>query len=439
MLFNKKTALLAVSLVLLASCGKDRLVIDGQKISVFEEKKTIVPDYTAGDIEIVLPTPKAYDTWSQTGGNASHNMGHIASHDELKKLWSKNFGSGNSKRDYLIASPVIAEGLIFTIDTEAEVRAFAQKDGKSLWNRRLKPQIKTDKDSSLKGAGLAYDNKMVYATTGFGGVFGINSQDGKVKWNYFTKTPIRIAPVAGNNKVFVQTIDNTIIALNATTGSEIWRYTATAEDTTLVGGAAPAYSEDLDLLVVGFSNGELRAIKASTGSPLWSDFLISNRRNLGIADINAIRANPVIAGNMVYAVGSNNMLVAIDARSGQRQWEREIGSNNQPWIAGKYIFLLTNTPNLIAVQADSGKVIWDTKIPAGNGVSDKVGVAFAGPILTNDRLLVNTSNGFVFSVSPYTGSILGFIKVDDGSSLPPIAANGQVVITTNDADIVVYE
>ena len=109
-----------------------------------------------------------------------------------------------------------------------------------------------------------------------------------------------------------------------------------------------------------------------------------------------------------------------------------------PWLAGKYLFVLANDGRLMAVEADSGKVIWDTKIPAGNDVSDQVGVVFAGPLLTGNRLLVNSSNGYAFYVSPYTGKILGYIELDGGSSLPPVAAAGMVAFATGDADIVVY-
>ncbi len=41
---------------------------------------------------------------------------------------------------------------------------------------------------------------------------------GKKIWFYNAELPIRIAPTVANNKVLVQTIDNTLIALNATTG-----------------------------------------------------------------------------------------------------------------------------------------------------------------------------------------------------------------------------
>ena len=438
MLLNKKTVILAVSLALFG-CGKEKLVIDGQRVPVLGSQEVVAADYMKGDIKISLPTPNNTTLWNQSGGNSAHNLEHISSNAELKELWSADFGKGNSKRDYLIATPLIAENMVFTIDTNATVSAFNKDTGKKIWKTRLKPKVRKDKSISLKGIGIAYDNGRIFATTGFGGIFALNAQNGEILWKHYEKNPIRISPTVGGGRLFVQTIENVLIAFNQITGTEIWRYSTPNEDTIMVGGASPAYDKDLDILVAGFSNGEVRALKASTGSPLWGDYLVGYRNNNLLSDINAIRANPVIGKGMVFAAGSNNLLVAIDVISGQRLWEREFGSINQPWLAGKYLFVLTETSHLLAVDTESGKIIWDTKVPAGEDVSDAVGVSYAGPILVNNRLIVNTSNGYAFYISPYTGEIMGFLKLDDGSSVSPVVADGLVIITTTDAELLAYK
>lgn len=131
-------------------------------------------------------------------------------------------------------------------------------------------------------------------------------------------------------------------------------------------------------MVAAFSNGELRAFKGSTGSPLWSDWLAAHARTNSLANINSIKANPVIDGGTVYAVGHNDILVAIDVRTGTRIWERDIGSTNQPWVAGRMLFVLSNTNDLVALEAESGKIVWSTKIPLGTASDDKAGVFLSG-------------------------------------------------------------
>ena len=432
----------AAACLMLASCGlfsKEKLQLDGERISVLDTETKLRPDYAEGEYKVYLPRPHVNKSWTQTGGNSVHRMEHLETGSKLKGFWESNFGNGNSKRDYLIAQPVIAYKVAFAIDADAVVSAYRLDNGERIWKRRLKPLLKEDKSVAMKGAGLAEYNKKIYATTGFGGVFALDMMTGKKIWFYNAELPIRIAPTVANNKVLVQTIDNTLIALNATTGVEEWRYKSALEQTTLVGGASPAYDPAQDLVVAAFSNGELRAFKGSTGSPLWSDWLAAHARTNSLANINSIKANPVIDGGTVYAVGHNDILVAIDVRTGSRIWEIDIGSTNQPWVAGRMLFVLSNTNDLVALEAESGKIVWSTKIPLGTASDDKAGVFLSGPVLADNRLLVATSSGYAFAVSPYTGRIMSFVTLDDGVEISPVVADGITILTTNDADLIAYK
>ena len=139
----------------------------------------------------------------------------------------------------------------------------------------------------------------------------------------------------------------------------------------------------------------------------------------------------------MFAIANNDLLVAIDLRTGQRIWERQIGGSNQPVVSGKYLFLLTNDNRLMAVQADSGKVVWDTKIIDDS--SSEASLILTGPLLINNQLTVMSSNGYIFFVSPYNGKTIKTIQIDEGASLPMIIANSQIVITTNEANIITYK
>lgn len=436
-----KKLTIGLTCLVVAACGlfsEEKVRLDGERLSVLDGETFLTPDYRVGEVKIELPEAETNIAWAQNGGNALHYMGHPNSADVVSEAWSTNFGEGTSKRDFVIAAPIVKHKVAFTIDANATVRAFRIDDGAEIWERRLKPLNKSDKESALKGAGLAANEKKVYATTGFGSVFALDMINGKKIWRYNAELPIRIAPTVSSSYVFVQTIDNTLIALNAENGKELWKYKSTQEMTTLVGGASPAYDENHDVVVAAFSSGELRAIKASTGTPLWSVLMISRKRVNSLSSINTIKANPVIDGNVVYAAGNNNVLMAIDLRTGIPVWEREISSVNQPWLVGKYLYVLSNSADLFAIDKANGKIIWTTPIPLGNSVSEKSGVFVSGPVLTGYRLIVATSNGYAFAVSPFSGKILGFIDLDEGVSLPPIVAYDTVLFTTNDADLTAY-
>ena len=240
MTFNIKKICLFSSLLMISACsifGSDKEHLDGERLAVLRESSAISPDFAQNEIKITLPKPMVNSRWYQNGGNNEHNMQHLKTNDSLKKFWENSFGKGNSKRDYLLASPIIAYNAVFTIDSEAKVKAFRLDDGKEIWSKRVKPLNREDKSSSMKGAGVAEFAKKIIATTGFGGVFALDMLTGEQQWRYDIASPIRIAPTVGGGHVYVQTIDNTLIAIDAYNGEERWKHKTATEATTLVGGA----------------------------------------------------------------------------------------------------------------------------------------------------------------------------------------------------------
>lgn len=428
-------------LCFLSACGmfeKEKLNIDGERIAVLQESKMLAPDFEENQIKITLPRPYLNNSWKQNGGNSLHRMEHLQAGANLKKLWETNVGVGSSKRDYLLAAPVVAYKVVFSIDADAQVQASRLDNGEKIWQKTLTPLNHDEYEISMKGAGLAEFNKKIYATTGFGSVFALDMKNGREIWRVDGNSPIRIAPTVANGLVFVQTIDNTLKALDAETGKEIWNYKTATEATTLVGGGSPAYDPFQDVVVAAFSTGELKAFKASTGSELWSTTLVSYRRNDSLSTINGIKANPIIDGSVVFALGHTNILTAIDLRTGNRIWDREIGGISQPWVGGKYLFVLDNNFNLMAIEKTSGKIVWNTNIPVNNN-ENITGIFAKGPVLAGNRLLISSSNGYVFAVSPYNGKILGYISLSDGINVSPVIARGLVLFMTDEADIIAYK
>ena len=65
-------------------------------------------------------------------------------------------------------------------------------------------------------------------------------------------------------------------------------------------------------------------------------------------------------------------------------------------------------------------------------------IVWYGPVLASDRLLVANSNGVVLSVSPYRGTVVSQIKLDDGVITAPVVAQGTIYLLTTDADLVAF-
>lgn len=425
----------------LSGCGlfdKAPLDVSGERISVIRENRNIKPDYSARQIQVRLPRAKINYAWEQTGLTASHKGDHLKSGGNLDELWNISFGEGSSKRNALISAPVADSHNVYTVDAEGVVKAYKLADGEIVWKKKVKPLNRKAKDNSMSGAGIAVKGNKVFVTTGFGQVFALNKIDGNIVWNQDIKSPIRIAPTVDGDLVIVQSLDNGIFALNENTGKEMWKDKLEEEATTMIGGGAPAYSAGKDLVLAGFSNGQIQAYKASTGTPLWSEWVVSSTSTESLSDITAIKANPIIDNDIAYVVGYNGPMVAIDIRTGAKVWQREISASSQPWLAGNFLFVLTEDSDLVAINKQDGKIVWTTIIPYAND-DEKLGVFTSGPLLANDALLVASSNGKLFSVSPYNGRIMGIADIEEGVETAPIMASETLLITTKEAEITAYK
>ncbi len=428
-----------LALLTLAACGDDSWIgekkappLPGKRISVLTQDKQLQPELKSA-ADILLPPPEPNDDWPQAGGYANHAMHHMDVGDSLKQVWSTNVGEGSGKRVKLLAQPVIAEGRVYTVDAQNEVTALNAKTGKTVWTTDITPE---DIDGGSSG-GLAYDNGRIFVSTGFAQMVALDAASGKVIWRQALSGPMRGAPTVFGGRIFVITVDNQTHCLAADDGRVLWSQQGTTEQAALLAGNSPAV--DGNVVVVPYSSGEVYALRAENGAVLWQDSLTTLSRTQGAARLTDIGGRPIIDRGRVYAVSHADMLVSIDLRSGRRIWERDIGGIQSPWIAGDYLYLITNNNEAIAVEAKTGKIVWITQLKTWKDSEAKTGrIVWAGPVLANDRLIFGSSHGYLLTLSPYTGEVLGTLEASAGVTIQPAIAGGTIYFFTDDADVVAY-
>ena len=159
-----------------------------------------------------------------------------------------------------------------------------------------------------------------------------------------------------DNRLFVTTLDDRMLAFSTSDGKRLWSFQATASATSVLGAPAPAYADGL--VVGGFGSGDLVTLRADTGTLAWSDSLAAVQGRNSLADLSAIRGLPVVSDNVVYAIGVGGLLLALDLRSGRRLWERETGGEQTPWLAGDWLFVLTQDQEVACIGKTDGRVRW---------------------------------------------------------------------------------
>ena len=426
---------MSLIMVLIASCSSNKDIPQGKRVAVLEQLAELHADHQA-DLQIQVPTALTVSTWSQVNYNSQHVIPNIKVGDSFVKQWKADFGRGSSKREFLISQPLIYKDSVYTLDAGGLLRAFRLQDGETLWATNLNPQNKYAKDTAMRGVGIAMDEQTIYAVTGYGFVYAVSAKSGVIQWKKDLQMPLRTSPVLANGKLFVQSAENKFWSLDRRSGEILWDYDIAIEDTTMVGGAPAAYCSDLDIVIVGFSNGELQAFNATLGSALWSDMLVANRQAYSSTFLHTIQAAPVVENEKLYAMGNSDVLAAIDIRSGTRLWEKEIGGAQTPLLSGNVLYVVSDKNRLIAVAKDNGSILWTTPIKHKGKSSE---VTIYAPIMLDGRLIVALSSGQVLSYDPLSGKQINVVDLDENLNSAPIAANGYILFTTENAKLIAYK
>src|SRR5262249_41879638 len=126
------------------------------------------------------------------------------------------------------------------------------------------------------GGGLAFDNGIIFATTGYGRIVAISAETGKEIWRQTVGVPIRVAPKVASGKLIVLSVDNQTFALSEDKGETLWSRRGISETAEFISDTSP--SIDGGTVIVPYSTGELVALDLDTGKDIWTDSLTVAKR-----------------------------------------------------------------------------------------------------------------------------------------------------------------
>lgn len=434
------TSVAVASLLATGGCGifkgkGKRTPTVGNRVSILVSENEAEVDKTLAELPVTVPGPVENDGWTQSGGNASKSLGHLAlTNERPQRIWHASIDAG-SNRQRLGAAPVVGDLKLFVVDVEARVHAFDARNGRALWSAEI---AKTDENRDARfGGGVSFENGRVFATDGLGDVVALNAADGKEIWRAKPGGPLRGAPTVANGQVYVLSQDNQLFALSDADGKVQWTQSGSLETQGVFGVAAPAISSGT--VVAGFSSGELNAYRYENGRTLWQDALSRTSISTSVSSLADIDADPVMVDGRVYAVGQGGRMVAVEVSTGQRLWEQNLAGISTPWVAGEWLFVLTDDARLVCLSRATGKARWIAQLRGFRNTKKRSGaITWFGPVLAGNRLWLTNSQGELATVSPTDGALGETIEASDGFSLPPIVSNGALFLLDQKGQLSAY-
>nr|WP_318384731.1 outer membrane protein assembly factor BamB [uncultured Enterobacter sp.] len=340
--------------------------------------------------------------------------------------WSTSVGNGIGDF-YSNLHPAYADNVVYAADRHGVVKAVNLADGKEVWSVSLaeKSGFLSTSPALLSG-GVTVAGGHVYVGSEKAQVYALNTSDGSNAWQTKVAGEVLSRPVVSDGLVLIHTSNGQLQALNESDGAVKWTVNLDMPSLSLRGESAPASA--FGAAIVGGDNGRVSAVLMQQGQMIWQQRISQATGATEIDRLSDVDTTPVVVNGVVYALAYNGNLTALDLRSGQVMWKRELGSVNDFIVDGNRIYLVDQNDRVLALTTDGGVTLWTQ--------SDLLHRNLTTPALYNGSLVVGDSEGYMHWINIEDGRFQAQQKVDSSGLLTePVVADGKLLIQAKDGTL----
>lgn len=416
-----------ISIIVLSACDKKE-ILPGKRESISgitESNELLQSNPNNITPPVNITTPINISSYIDIEGNKEHVSLNYRMPKEIKTIWKTSLGGGR------INSNIIAfEENLYVVNSNGILICLSQLDGKKLWSKLVAKQP----DDAIFSGGLTANGSTLYIATNIGEVKAIDSKNQKELWSVNLKYPLKGVPIYSHGRIIINSIENQTFALDSLTGKIVWTKSASKEDTIMTeSGSAAEFGNDV---ICTYTSGDLKSLNSQNGAINWEDVLFSANLSESGSVFSHIVASPVVFNGNVLVATSESKMVLIDAISGIRLWEKEIGTLNTPVVNSNWIFALSSENQVICLSAKSGNIIWAKNIHDIYGEKYPENSNWTGPLLINSDIVIFNDFGDILKLDTSTGKLKEKITIKNANiTKKPIIINGEMFAITNRSDI----
>ena len=274
------------------------------------------------------------------------------------------------------APPAAGNSLVFA-GGDRYLQALAQADGAERW--------KSPVDGSITS--IYWNTGWVLATTDKNALLAFRAADGALIWQRNLDAALESAPAPDGDRLYLAMTNGALLAMTMQTGEPVW----TRQLPKPGNGILPVG----DRLYLGSQDDMFYCLSADDGKTIW-------RWKTG-ADV---VGTPAIDHKHVYFVSLDNVLRALDRKSGSVRWQKSLPMrpSTGPLLTGWTLLVTGNVAELRGYSSEfGGTELGDLVLKSAEGQETQLA---APPYLTPDSTLVLLTNGgqmqgLVGSPAPY--------------------------------------
>ena len=225
-------------------------------------------------------------------------------------------------------TPATGGGLVFTVSDQM-IEARDGATGETKWRTPL---------PGGAAAPLYWDTGWLLASTTAGDLAAFRASDGTLVWRRQLGAPLASAPGPALDRIFLPLADNRLVALQLETGATIWERKQSAPITALL-------ALD-DQLVFGTAAKYMISVDLSRGRERWTRRLGGDLAGLPVAD-----------DERIYFASRDNILRAVDRKSGNLEWKEGLASRpaGGPLRLNDLLLMPLVSNQIIGFDPESGK------------------------------------------------------------------------------------
>jgi outer membrane protein assembly factor BamB len=281
-----------------------------------------------------------------------------------KPAWMARYQAAFNKNKYAnemskgpFSTPLVANGIVYTLGTGAVLSAFDEKTGAVVWRKDWSKEIDTSKLFTGTAMSPIIDSGMLIVHVGDdtkGAFRALDPRTGAEKWSLPGHGPGYSSPVSRAGKPSPQIItmtDKAVVGVETATGKLLWQIPFPDEWHENI--VTPTLVNDL-VIISGTRKGTFAYRLEMKPPSTWTPVQVWHN-----ADVPMYMSSPVADAGFVYGFSSRRkgQLFCLEAATGKVTWTTEgrTGMNAALQIAGPNLIVLTTEGELIVLRKNPDK------------------------------------------------------------------------------------
>ncbi len=347
------------------------------------------------------------------------------------KVWSSSVGDGIGDF-YSNLHPAWSGDTVYAADRFGVVKAMEASTGKQKWKVDLSTSHGwfSANTSALLSGGVTVAGDLLYIGSERGVVYALHTNDGSVAFRSEVAGEALSSPVVSDNYLLIHTSNGILQALDPVTGASQWQVNLDVPSLSIRGESAPATA--YGGAIVGGDNGMVNAVVLQHGQLTWQQRISKPGGVSEIDRLNDVDTTPVVDNGIVYALAYNGNLSALDLRSGQILWKREIGGVKDIIVENKRIYLVDQNDRIDALSTEGGVAVWRQ--------SDLTYRNLTAPVLYNGYLVTGDGEGYLHWLDTQDGRFVSQQKIDSsGFQSKPVVASDKLLIQAKNGELYAFK